>query len=168
MYSSQAKEASILILLFTIIVVTSGADLMADFSHGVDTAHIVKEAITVSISIVAIAWLLLGLHQQRLEIKSLRQELDAVDNTQASPKKYVLEARKKLGDVVKQQFSEWVLTGSETEVGWLLLKGLSLKEIAIVRNTQEKTVRQQASSIYKKSGVSGRHAFSAWFIEDIL
>jgi DNA-binding CsgD family transcriptional regulator len=79
-----------------------------------------------------------------------------------------VEARRKLGHVVAQQFSEWGLTGSEQEVGWLLLKGLSLKEIALVRQTQEKTVRQQASSIYGKSGVSGRHAFSAWFIEDIL
>jgi len=34
--------------------------------------------------------------------------------------------------VVTRQFSEWMLTGSEIEVGWLLLKGLSLKEIAIV------------------------------------
>jgi DNA-binding CsgD family transcriptional regulator len=89
-------------------------------------------------------------------------------NTQAQPKKYVLEARKNLGNVVSQQFAEWQLTDSEREVGWLLLKGLSLKEIAIVRSTQEKTVRQQASSIYKKAGLSGRHAFSAWFIEDIL
>jgi DNA-binding CsgD family transcriptional regulator len=124
--------------------------------------------IIVSISSIAIAWLLWGLHQQRIEIRSLQQELEAANSPQISPKKYVLDARKKLGNVVTRQFSEWQLTGSEIEVGWLLLKGLSLKEIAIVRNTQEKTVRQQASSIYKKSGVSGRHAFSAWFIEDIL
>ena len=83
-------------------------------------------------------------------------------------KKYVLDVRKKLGNVVTQQFSEWKLTDSEADVGWLMLKGLSLKEIAMVRSTLEKTVRQQASSIYKKSGVQGRHAFSAWFIEDIL
>jgi DNA-binding CsgD family transcriptional regulator len=167
-YSPQAKETTILILIFAIVIVTSGADLLADLSHGADMGHIVKEAIIVTISIVAIAWLLLGLHQQRLEIKSLRQELDAANSPQAPAKKYVLEARKKLGNVVTQQFSEWTLTGSETEVGWLLMKGLSLKEIAIVRSTQEKTVRQQASSIYKKAGVNGRHAFSAWFIEDIL
>jgi len=141
---------------------------VADLSHGADTEHIVKEVIVVSISTIAIAWLLWGLHQQRLEIRSLQQELETANSPQTSPKKYVLEARKKLGNVVTQQFSEWMLTGSEIEVGWLLLKGLSLKEIAIVRNTQEKTVRQQASSIYKKAGVSGRHAFSAWFIEDIL
>ena len=167
MYIAQTKE-TILILIFAIVVVASGADFLADLSHGADTEHIVKEAIIVSISIMAITWLLLGLRQQRLEINSLQQELETASNLQTQPRKYVLEARKKLGNVVTRQFSEWALTGSEVEVGWLLLKGLSLKEIAIVRSTQEKTVRQQASSIYKKAGISGRHAFSAWFIEDIL
>ena len=167
MYSTQPKDI-VLVLIFAIVVIASGVDLVADLSHGADTGHIVKEAVIVSISTIAIAWLLWGLHQQRLEIRFLQHELETANKPQAPPKKYVLEARKKLGDVVTQQFTEWMLTGSEIEVGWLLLKGLSLKEVAIVRNTQEKTVRQQASSIYKKAGVSGRHAFSAWFIEDIL
>jgi len=166
-YSTRTKE-TVLIIIFAIVVIASGADLAADLSHGADTEHIIKESVVVSISTIAIAWLLWGLHQQRLEIRSLQQELETANSHQTSPKKYVLEARKKLGNVVTQQFTEWMLTGSEIEVGWLLLKGLSLKEIAIVRSTQEKTVRQQASSIYKKAGVSGRHSFSAWFIEDIL
>ena len=167
MYSTQPKDI-VLVLIFAIVVIASGVDLVADLSHGADTGHIVKEAVIVSISTIAIAWLLWGLHQHRLEIRFLQHELETANKPHAPPKKYVLEARKKLGDVVTQQFTEWMLTGSEIEVGWLLLKGLSLKEVAIVRNTQEKTVRQQASSIYKKAGVSGRHAFSAWFIEDIL
>lgn len=167
MHSTRFKE-TVLILIFAIVVVASGADLVADLSHGADTEHIIKEALIVSISTMAIAWLLWGLHQQRLQIRSLQQELETAHSPRTPPGRYVLEARKKLGNVVTQQFSEWMLTGSEIEVGWLLLKGLSLKEIAIVRSTQEKTVRQQASSIYKKAGISGRHAFSAWFIEDIL
>jgi DNA-binding CsgD family transcriptional regulator len=80
----------------------------------------------------------------------------------------LIDARKTLGEIMAQQFDDWGLSKSEKEVGLLLLKGLSLKEIAIVRGTAEKTIRQQASSVYQKSGVSGRHAFSAWFIEDFL
>ncbi|MGB5180096.1 MAG: helix-turn-helix transcriptional regulator [Gammaproteobacteria bacterium] len=167
MYSNRSRE-TVLILIFAIVVLASGADLVADLSQGADTEHMVKEAIIVALSIVAIAWLIRGLHRQRLEIRSLRQELETANSPAAHADKYVLEARKKLGNVITQQFSEWLLTGSESEIGWLLLKGLSLKEIALLRNTQEKTVRQQASSIYKKAGVTGRHAFSAWFIEDIL
>lgn len=167
MYSTLSRETA-LVLIFAIVVIASGADLVADLSHGADAEHIIKEVIVVSLSSLAIAWLMWGLHRQRLEIRSLRQELEAASRPENPPKTYVLEARQKLGTVVARQFSEWLLTASEIEVGWLLLKGLSLKEIATVRSTQEKTVRQQASSIYKKAGVSGRHAFSAWFIEDIL
>jgi DNA-binding CsgD family transcriptional regulator len=167
MYSYRIKE-TVLILIFAIVVIASGADLVDDLSHGADTEHMIKETIIVSLSLLAIAWLMWGLHRQRQEIRSLKTELETANSPQTPPEKYVLEARKTLGTVVSQQFSEWQLTGSEIEVGWLLLKGLSLKDIAIVRNTQEKTVRQQASSIYKKAGISGRHAFSAWFIEDIL
>ena len=164
----QWTKETILILILGVVVIASGADLVADLSHGADTEHVIKEAVVVGISVAGIAWLLLGLHRQKLEILSLQQELEEAHNTQAPPGEYVVEARRKLGHVVSQQFSEWGLTGSEKEVGWLLLKGLSLKEIALVRQTREKTVRQQASAIYRKSGVSGRHAFSAWFIEDIL
>lgn len=167
MHAVQNGE-TILTLVFAVVLFASGADLLADFSHGAGAAHMIKEAVIVTISIMAIAWLLAGLRRQRLEIRALRQELDAASRPQLPPESYVLEARQKLGAVITRQFCEWQLTDSEMEIGRLLLKGLSLKEIALLRNTQEKTVRQQASSIYRKSGVGGRHAFSAWFIEDIL
>ena len=167
MKSIEGKE-SILILIFAMVGFASGSDLVADSYHGANTEHIVKEAVIIILSLSAIAWLLYDLRERRLQISSLKQELEAISSTQATPKTYVLEGRRTLGNVVSQQFEEWNLTDSEREVGWLLLKGLSLKEISIVRNTKEKTVRQQASSIYSKAGIDGRHAFSAWFIEDIL
>jgi len=49
-----------------------------------------------------------------------------------------------------------------------LLKRLNFKEIATVRDTLDKAVRQLAFSICRKSGLSGRHAFSALLIEDFL
>ena len=73
-----------------------------------------------------------------------------------------------MATVIANQFDAWSLTKSEREVGFLLLKGFSLKEISALRGTAEKTIRQQASSIYKKADLTGRHSFSAWFIEDIL
>lgn len=50
----------------------------------------------------------------------------------------------------------------------LLLKGLSLKEIAAVRATSERTIRAQAAALYTKAGVTGRAALSAFFLEDLL
>jgi DNA-binding NarL/FixJ family response regulator len=53
-------------------------------------------------------------------------------------------------------------------VALLLLKGLSLKEIAAVRATSERTIRAQARSVYSKAGLTGRASLSAFFLEDLL
>jgi len=167
MLKSKNKN-TVMLLIFSLVAIASGANLMADFSRGASFHHIAKEASIIALSVIAIAWMIVELNQQAKEIRALKAELGSTQQTVRTAQDYVIEGRKQLGQVIGQQFLEWQLTSSESEVGWLLLKGLSLKEIAIVRNTLEKTVRQQASSIYKKAGVAGRHAFSAWFIEDIL
>ena len=46
-----------------------------------------------------------------------------------------------------------------------MLKGLSHKEIASIRDASESTVRQQARAIYGKANLSGRAALSAFFLE---
>ena len=71
-------------------------------------------------------------------------------------------------DVMRNQFLQWGLSPSESEVALLLIKGLSMKEIAAARQVKEKTVRQQATSIYSKSGYAGRHELAAHFIEDLM
>ena len=68
---------------------------------------------------------------------------------------------------VNNQFAQWQLTNSESEIGLLLLKGLSLAEISMIRNTSEKTVRHHASSIYKKADCKGRHELAAIFFEEL-
>ncbi len=73
-----------------------------------------------------------------------------------------------LGEAIETQFSQWNLTEAEREVALLLLKGLSLKEVATVRAVSERTVREQSRSIYSKSGLTGRAALSAFFLEDLL
>jgi DNA-binding CsgD family transcriptional regulator len=75
---------------------------------------------------------------------------------------------KGLAEAIDRQFSTWTLTEAERDVGLLILKGLSLKEIAAVRATSERTIRAQARSIYAKAGLSGRAALSAFFLEDLL
>jgi len=60
------------------------------------------------------------------------------------------------------------LTPAEREIALLLLKGLSHKEIATIRSVSETTVRQQARSLYRKAGLSGRNELAAFFLEDLL
>lgn len=73
-----------------------------------------------------------------------------------------------LGEAIETQFSRWNLTEAEREVALLLLKGLSHQEVAAVRAVSERTVREQARSIYAKAGLTGRAALSAFFLEDLL
>jgi DNA-binding CsgD family transcriptional regulator len=73
-----------------------------------------------------------------------------------------------LGEAIDQQFSRWNFTDAEREVALLLLKGLSLKEVASVRATSERTIRAQAAALYSKAGLTGRAALSAFFLEDLL
>ena len=162
------KELFIMVLL-AFVVVGNLMDVMYDYREGASLAHLTIELALVAASLVLITVLSLGIWKESRANRRLKAELATVSGElpdAQSPS--LVAARHDLAKVLQTQFSEWNLTRTEREVSLLLLKGLSFKEIAAVRNTMEKTVRQQASSIYKKAGVSGRHAFSAWFIEDIL
>jgi DNA-binding CsgD family transcriptional regulator len=70
--------------------------------------------------------------------------------------------------VMRDQFRQWGLSPSESEVALLLIKGLSMREISEARQVKEKTIRQQATCIYSKSGYAGRHELVAHFIEDLM
>jgi DNA-binding NarL/FixJ family response regulator len=73
-----------------------------------------------------------------------------------------------LGEEIEKQFEKWQLTRAECEVGLLMLKGFSHRELAGLRGTTEATVRHQAQAIYQKSALPGRSAFCAYFLEDLL
>ena len=101
----------------------------------------------------------------------LFRELQHVKSLQKGIKKEKSKTARLAGEllsVIRDQFSQWNLSPSESDVALFLIKGLSMKEIADARNVKEKTVRLQASSIYAKSGCEGRHEFAAHFIEDLM
>jgi DNA-binding CsgD family transcriptional regulator len=161
------KEFVIMVLL-ALLIAGNVTDIIYDYREGASLSHLFVELALVFISFVLIFILSLGVWKQSRSNRELKAELAAIE-AQQPPRSPALEAaRHGLAKVLQSQFEDWRLTQTEKEVALLLLKGLSFKEIAAVRDTLEKTVRQQASAIYKKAGVNGRHAFSAWFIEDFL
>ncbi len=164
---TRAQEF-VVILVLSVVGIANLYDLVIDLSYGTTAGHLVAEALLIVMSLSVIVWLLLNLHVQKKELEQIRLEIAEARNRRMQMGTEGQEVRSKLGGLIRQQFQHWQLTGGEQEVALLLLKGLSFKEIAAVRDTHEKTVRQQASAIYRKSGVNGRHAFSAWFIEDFL
>ncbi len=92
----------------------------------------------------------------------------AVTEEKEKWKKEAVDFLEGLSEVIEKQFNKWKLTGAEKDVGFMLLKGFSLKEIADLRNTSEKTVQLQSQSIYKKSKLGNRSEFAAFFLEDLL
>ncbi|MEJ2382764.1 MAG: LuxR C-terminal-related transcriptional regulator [Xanthomonadales bacterium] len=160
----------IFMALLAALIAGGVADVVSDYGEGAGTGHLVLEIVVILAAVMLIGLLGVGIWRENRSNRRLRREVatlsEEADAARRSPA--LSAARHGMAQMIQQQFAEWGLTQTEKEVALLLLKGLSFKEIAAVRETLEKTVRQQASSIYRKSGLSGRHAFSAWFIEDFL
>jgi DNA-binding NarL/FixJ family response regulator len=130
-------------------------DIISDLSIGGDSySHIIVETI-VCLAITVV----------------LFQELKRVarlNNVVQAEKEKTARLSGELFSVMNKQFTDWGLSPTEHDVALLLIKGLSMKEIAGVRKVKEKTVRQQATQIYAKSGYAGRHELAAHFIEDLI
>ena len=104
----------------------------------------------------------------REELAGLRLELD---RSREEGERWQAEARDLLaglGELIDRQFERWGLSPAEKAVALLLLKGLSHKGVASVRGVSEATARQQATAVYRKAGLSGRHDLAAFFLEDLL
>lgn len=71
-------------------------------------------------------------------------------------------------DLLEERFAEWGLTPSERDVAWFTLKGLSIPDIARMRETSEGTVKAQSNAIYRKAGVNSRTQLVSLFIEDLM
>lgn len=158
----------LVVLVLVLVIIFNALDIISDINTHASILHIVQESIMILLSLGLISVLIINLKKQKKELTLLAQELASTEQTLAQTDQRMQLARQEYSKLIKAQFKTWQFSHSEQEIALLLLKGLSFNEIAAVRQTKEKTVRQQASEIYRKSGVSGRHAFSAWFFEDFL
>jgi DNA-binding CsgD family transcriptional regulator len=114
-------------------------------------------------------WLLQRrIRQERADARALRTRLAEAHAAAESWRRETEVLAAGLGRAIDAQFQAWRLTDAEREVALLLLKGLSLREIAGLRETSERTVRQQSLAVYRKAGLAGRADLSAFFLEDLL
>ncbi len=157
------------LLGYGLIFIVSFTDIVMDFEMmGEMNTHIIVEIIMGMIALIAFTVLLMWDRQQKKHLAKIKQTLAA---TRSQLNQSQIQTKKLMGDlskIIQQQFQTWQFTQSEKEIALLLLKGLTLDEIASVRATKEKTVRQHASNLYKKAGLSGRHELVAYFFEDLL
>jgi DNA-binding CsgD family transcriptional regulator len=71
-------------------------------------------------------------------------------------------------ELVDDHFTEWGLTAAERDVALFALKGMSIAEIAELRQTSQGTVKAQTNAIYRKAGVSGRPQLLSLFVDELM
>jgi DNA-binding CsgD family transcriptional regulator len=168
-FASKAKlETWFVVAILVGVALFTAIDIHNDLAEGATWLHLLAEGTVAALSLVG-AFLLwrrtLGLRDEVLQQKEINEiALQEAEKwrTEAS------QALQGLSDAIDSQLSRWQLSKSEKEVALLLLKGLSLKEIAEIRGVSEKTARTQSFAIYGKSGLGGRAELSAFFLEDLM
>lgn len=157
----EHRARIIIIGLFALIATLIGWDMLSDYHGGADWPHIVVEmaVLILAASGVVLLWRRFG---------STRAELATAQEQAERWRAQNHEIIQGLGNAIKVQFNDWHLTTAEADVGLMLLKGYSHKEIATLRETSERTVREQARAIYRKGGLAGRASLAAFFLEDLL
>lgn len=162
------RERFITAGILTIVAVLVAFDILTDLREGVEYWHVIIEGSVGVIALGGVFYLLRGTvtlqHRLQKEIEDFSAFKRQAEAWRADSRKYV----EGLALAIDQQLTKWNLTAAEKEVAFLLLKGLSLKEIAEIRQTTEKTARVQSMAVYAKAGISGRSELSAFFLEDLL
>lgn len=165
----RRRERGIVGLLLLAVLAIAIFDAVEDRGQGIGTPALVVDALYMLAMIGVLAWLWrwtpVALTRSH---RALTREVVAGHRDAEQWRERAESLLRGLGELVEQQFRAWGLSPAEQEVGFLLLKGLSLKEIAAIRETTDRTVRQQASTLYAKAGLAGRAELSAFFLEDLL
>ncbi|UTP73411.1 LuxR C-terminal-related transcriptional regulator [Alteromonas sp. LMIT006] len=161
------RDKTIALLLILIILFKLG-DLYVDFANQVETHHLFQEGILILLSSSIFIFLIRDIRQRSKQAQLLAQQLKVSKARSDSLSKKVIETKAQFFNAIAEQFEQWGLTSTEKEVALLLVKGLSNFEIAEVRGKSEKTISHQASAIYKKAGVTGRHELAALFFEELI
>lgn len=147
--------------IFCTIAVLIALDLVADRGEGSGLGHLLLELAVLAAALSGAFAMWRRYELARADLVRAREDARRWKATNEG-------LLRGLGAAVADQCREWGLTTAESEVALMLLKGLSLKEIAGTRGTSERTVREQARAVYRKAGLSGRVELSAFFLEDLL
>ncbi len=162
-YAGRAGSGQLSALLLAIALVAV-VDLILDAPRGF-TVHVAVELLLIALSLGTAVHLAAG--WRRTE-RSLARALEAHARSVDAWRERTAALRRGLGEAMAEQFDEWGLTPVERETALSILRGHSHKRIASLAGRSEKTVRQHASAVYRKSGLTGRAALAAYFLESLI
>lgn len=156
-------------VLYGVIFALIALDIMSDYGDGIEWSHLISEMMVLMIAVIGVGLFWYKYYQStQFTLKTLQTNLAAAHQEAQRWRDESRDLIAGLGVEIQKQFTRWALSNAESEVGLLLLKGFSHQEIANIRSSSERTVREQARALYKKAGISGRSSLSAFFLEDLL
>lgn len=169
--TSADRSSRVRTLVAALLVITAAFgvwDLVTDSPQNWRGSHALIEVLSILLALVSALLLGRGWREAERSLEGARRSLAERqaerDAWQARAQTVLLG----LAQAMDQQFGAWGLTPTEKETALMLLKGYSHKEVANLTGRSERTVRQHAVSVYRKSGLSGRAELAAFFFEDML
>ncbi len=147
--------------LWSLLAIQTACALFFTFDVVADFAGLEGKFDEDLVELAAVVGLLLGIVFVCLELRAL---LKRQERTEAQLK----IASGAFFELLNENFDSWALTPSERDVALLAIKGLSLAEIAGVRDTKQGTIKAQCNAIYQKAGVTGRPQLLSLFIEELM
>src|SRR5690606_37197535 len=112
-----------------------------------------------------LAW---GWYRSQVRLAATERDVKRQREERAHWERRAKDALEGLERALSNQFDEWALTNAERRIALMLLQGNSHKRIAKLTGSSERTVRQHAVGVYRKSGLSGRAALSGFFLGPLL
>lgn len=163
------KEAWVLSAVFGLIAISILFDVAMDLSSGGSVSHVGIEIFLVALSLLGLSWIWTSrIRQMKARIMVSETRLKNLEEESERWKRQIAPVRPGLSAAIDRQFLSWQLTPAEQEIARLILKGLTNKEIASLRESTEQTIKQQTNAIYRKSGLASRAQLSAFFLEDLF
>lgn len=164
-----------LALAFAAVALLATWDLAGDLRQGTTLLHGLVEGTIALVGLGGIVWAIARFRRFSAQAAVLRERAEDLEQRLGASRVEAGRWRTQAADLISglsaaidDQLQRWGLSEAEKEIALLLLKGLSHKEIAEIREVSEATVRQQAGAIYRKAGLSGRRDLAAFFLEDLL
>tara|TARA_B100000925_G_scaffold291935_1_gene282640 strand:- start:6275 stop:6772 length:498 start_codon:yes stop_codon:yes gene_type:complete len=157
----------LLLLVFDILAGFTREELVQDsiFELLISSTH---EIFTIILVVLGISLLWRWYQDAIFEVDVLNESIQTLDNKLQFTEQEVAFYKTSLNSLLNSHYKKWSLSKSEEDVCYYLVKGLAIKEIAKLRNTSERTVRNQATIIYDKANVAGRHELAAVFLNSFM
>jgi putative tricarboxylic transport membrane protein len=135
---------------------------------GSPAGHGIAQSIALGLAAVAlglVGWLSYRLRQRRRLAAELELRCRALSG---ELQQSTVDIGRLVKDGIDGDFIDWNLSSAESDIAWFMLRGLPMKEIANLRGTSERTVRQQAQAIYRKAGLEGRSDLAGRVLERFI